>query len=130
MHWLLLLAFVVGILYSLSAGQITLSYILAILLVADLVGGVISKFFSALGAVAKGLRETAEEEAQEVADAKTKYPSGKKFIDEGLGRIGKEMGKKEMEREEKKKMKSKLSVANAVGAVDNFLMGFSKLFKR
>ena len=130
MHWLLIIFFIAGIVFSVSAGQVLLAYLLAILFIADLMGGVVSKFFTALWQIGSALGETAEAEAEEVATANTKYPSGKKFLDEGLGRIGKEVGKREKEKKERKRMKQKLGVDTAVGAVDNFMTGFSKLFKK
>ena len=130
MHWILLVLFTIGIIFSVSAGLATLAYILFILLIADLIGGFISKLFSGAAGVASGALEIAEEEAQEVANAKTKHPAGKKFLEEGIGKIGKELGKREKEKEEHKKMKSKLSLASAVGAVENFLSGFGKLFRK
>ncbi len=130
MHWLLLIVFVLGIIFSVSAGQVTLAYALAALFIADLIGGVVSKFFSGLGAIAAGVGETIEAEGEEVAAAKTKNPAGKKFIDEGLSRIAKETGKREKDKKEGKKMKQKLGVDTVVGAVDNFMTGFSKLFRK
>ncbi|HLC92104.1 MAG TPA: hypothetical protein VJH23_00150 [archaeon] len=130
MQLVLLIVFLLAIIFLVQAKIVWLAGIVFLLLLLDLFGGVVSKFFGFVGAAAEATGEIVAEEAGEVEAAKTKYPHGKKFIDEGLGRIGKELGKKEKERDEKKKMKSKLNVANAVGAIDNFMMGFGKLFKK
>ena len=130
MQALLLLAFIIAIIALVQARLVWLAAIVLLIMLADLFGGAIAKFFGFLGATANVIGETASEEAAEVEAAKTKPPAGKKFIDEGLSRIGKEAGKKEVEKKEGKRMKSKLSVTNVVGAIDNFMMGFGKLFRR
>jgi len=127
---ILLIAFLIAIIFLVQAKIVWLAAIVFLLLLLDLFGGVVSKFFGFTGAVIEAAGDTISEEAAEVEAAKTKSPSGKKFLDEGFARIGKETGKREKDKAEGKKMKTKLTVPNIVGAVDNFMMGFSKLFKR
>ncbi len=126
----LLVVFILAIFLLAQFKLVWLAFIVFLLLLFDLFGGAFSRFVGFLGAVAEGIGQTASEEAVEVEAAKVKTPSGKKFIDEGLSKIGKEVGKSEKEKLGHKRTKSRLTVGNLVAAVDNFMTGAAKLFKR
>ncbi|MCR4368346.1 MAG: hypothetical protein NUV67_00390, partial [archaeon] len=81
--------------YFFETNQITLLYATLILLLADLVGGIISKILAGIWGILTGIVGTAKGEVEEMDKAKPKPPKGMEFISKGLERTGKELGKAE-----------------------------------
>ena len=113
-----------------SINQAGLALLTGIVLLADLAGGLLSGVIGALFGTFGALKETAQGEAAEVEAAKVKYPSGKKAFEEGFGRLCKEFGKREKDKQEGKMIKSKLNTANLAASVENFLAGIGKALKK
>src|SRR3989344_8224006 len=118
MHPLLLFLFILAIIISYGANVIWLSAILFAILMLDIVGGFVATLIGGTKAVARASVDGAKSEYDEFAAAKTKYPSGKKFLEEGFKALGKGTGKGEKLKEDGKPYKEKFNVANVVGAVE------------
>ncbi|MEM4261965.1 MAG: hypothetical protein QXZ13_01770 [Candidatus Diapherotrites archaeon] len=75
--------------------------------------------------------EIAKSESEKVASAKTKYISGKKYAEEYLKTLGKEIGKGEKAKAQKKLLPPiKLSLSTFASMADNLLQGILKLLKK
>ena len=133
MQLLVLTLLIVLVFISVASGAVWLAFIIGLVLLADLLGGVVSKILGFFYSLITGLVETGKEEAVEIEAAKGKPPSGKKFFGEGFSQAGKGLGKGEKARQEEKENQlfgEKLSVAGVVGGVENFMAGLGKLFRK
>ena len=104
--------------------------LLALLMLADLIGGAVANLFGFARSAGQAISETAHGDFEELEAAKSKAPSGMKFFEEGFSRLGKEMGKGEAAKAQRKKTKDNLSVKSFVASVENLLGGIGKLMKR
>ena len=131
MQLILIAALVALILYFVQAGMALPAMMLFILLIVDIVGGYVSKFLSFLWTLASGVAETGKYEFDELEKTSSKAPAGKKFLEEGLLRTGKAIGKGEAAKAQGKKIAEKRPDGEVVHtAISDFLDGVGKLMKK
>ncbi|VVB98939.1 Uncharacterised protein [uncultured archaeon] len=131
MKLIIVLCIIVLMLFGMQYGQPMLFWAALMLLLADILGGYVSALFSFIWDVLNGLFDTGKEEYAELEATKTKYVSGKKFIEDGLGRTGKAVGKGEKAKADGKRIKEERQDGEIVHtAASDFLTGLGKIFKK
>lgn len=131
MQFTLLVVLVVLILLFAQAGMTLPAFIVVLLLFADIIGGYATKFLSSIWGIITGLLETGRAEFDELEKTRTKAPTGKKFLEEGLERTGKAIGKGEATKKQRKRTEDKRDDAEKIAtAITDFMSGLGKLFKK
>ncbi len=91
----------------------------------------LSFVFSFFKAIISFFKEVFETEKETVGKAKIKHVSAKKYAEESLKTIGKELGKAEKARKQKKQQpKLDLSLSTLAGIADSLLQGLGKVLKK
>lgn len=114
-----------------GSGQVFAGTIIALLILLDIFGNIFAILLGFLKSFWEGLSQTGESEFGNVAAAKTKYPSGKRFIEDTLKLAGKEAGKGAKAYKQHKKITPiDLSPTGIAGVADNFMQGIMKMLKK
>ncbi|PIN85035.1 MAG: hypothetical protein COV47_04320 [Candidatus Diapherotrites archaeon CG11_big_fil_rev_8_21_14_0_20_37_9] len=132
MNLAVLVVLIVLIFFFVESQNVWAAFLVALLIVVDVLAGVVSKMISALWALVLGLFGAGSAELTEMEKAKPKPPSGKKIIAKGLSDIGKSVGKGVKATKEGKKIKqpyNKYEFFSYTGKVaDEIMKGIKGLF--
>lgn len=113
-----------------GSGVVWAGWLIVFLVLLDVIGGFLIRVFKFGGAVVSGISETGGNEFENVAAAKTKYPSGMKFAEDTLKITGKEIGKGEKAKHQHKKTEKWLAIPDVVSFSGNILQGIGKVLKK
>ena len=131
MQLILIISLLALIGFFLYAGMASAATIIFILLLVDIAGGYITAFLGFIWRIITGIADTGKGEFDELEKTKTNYPQGKKFLEDGLSRTGKAIGKGEAAKASGKKIVEKRPDGEVVhDSISDFLNGIGKLFKK
>ena len=130
MHIALLILLIVLALFFYEAQIIWVTYLTALLILADLFGGMLSKFFSVSWNAVQNVNGVANTEFEEVRNSKPNPPSGRKMFEKGFEEIGEGLGIGVKATNEGKNITKHPGLFSFTGEIaDDILEGIQKLFK-